>query len=86
MGVSMEITQEHRSRIEEIMSEVQCPKNFACYRSGFTDVGEIKGIGTAGFLKCLEPNSQDCQFSLSFTTPCSCLCPVRIYIATEFHK
>ncbi|MBN1360532.1 MAG: hypothetical protein JW993_08070 [Sedimentisphaerales bacterium] len=82
----MEITQEHRSRIEEIMSGIECPKAFACYTSGFSDVGQVRGIGKTGFLECLESDCVDCQFSLSFAVPAACLCPVRIYIATEFWR
>ena len=82
----MRITQEHMGRIEEAMAEVECPKAFACYKSGFTHLGKIEGIGANGFLECLEEDSQDCQFSLPFGSPAYCLCPVRIYIATEFNK
>ncbi len=80
----MEITQEHRSRIEEIMSGIECPRAFACYTSGFSNLGKVRGIGRAGFLECLENDCANCQFSLPFATPAVCLCPVRIYIATEF--
>lgn len=80
----MEITQEHRSRLEEIMSGVECPKDFACYKSGLADLGKVRGIGRTGFLECLETDCADCQFSLAFAVPADCLCPVRIYIATEF--
>ena len=80
----MEITQEHRSQIEEIMSGMECPKGFACYTSGFATLGRVRGIGRNGFLECLESDCADCQFSLAFATPAACLCPVRIYIATEF--
>ena len=82
----MEMTQEHRSQIEEIMSGMECPKAFACYKSGFTELGRIRGIEKGGFLECLEEHSADCQFSLPFGDSTSCLCPVRIYVATEFFK
>ena len=86
MGIAMKITQEHRSQLEEIISGIECPKGFVCYKSGFTRLGRIGGIEKDGFLECLEESCQDCQFSLPFGTPASCLCPVRIYIATEFSK
>jgi len=82
----MEITEAHRSEVEEIISGVDCPKAFACYRSGFTRVGRVSGIKKKGFLECLEENSEDCQFSLPFGKPALCLCPVRIYIAAEFSR
>jgi len=80
----MEITQEHRSRIEEIMSGIECPRAFACYTSDFRNLGKVRGIGGTGFLECLESDCADCRFSLPFAVPAACLCPVRIYIATEF--
>jgi hypothetical protein len=85
-GSAMEITQEHRIQIEEIITGVECPKGFVCYKSGFTRLGKVGGIKKDGFLDCLEENCQDCQFSLPFGTPAACLCPVRIYIATEFSR
>jgi len=86
VGIAMEITQEHHRQLEEIISGIDCPKGFACYKSGFTDLGRVGGIGKKGFLECLEEDCQDCQFSLFFSEPASCLCPVRIYIATEFSR
>lgn len=85
-GIMVEIGQEQAGRIEQIMEGLECPKSFACYRSGFTQLCPVRGIGTAGFLKCLEPASHNCQFSLPYGRPAACLCPLRIYIATELHR
>jgi len=82
----MELRQEHQKQIEEVMSEVNCQKGFECCKAGFRDICRVKDVGPEDFLKCLEENSQDCQFSLSFGNGASCLCPVRIHIATELHR
>ena len=82
----MQLTQEQKGQIEDIMKGVECSKTFECYKSGLTHLGKVHGIGANGFLECLEQDSQDCQFSLPFGNLCSCLCPVRIYVATEFKK
>jgi hypothetical protein len=82
----VEITQKHQSQIEEIKIGMKCPRLFECYNSGFENLGRIRGIDKKEFLECLEENAQDCQFSLSFENTFSCLCPLRIYIANEFHK
>ncbi len=84
--ILVEIAQEHKGHMERIMDEMDCPKAFECYKSGLTRLGKVQGIGKSGFLECLEENSQNCQFSLPFGNPSLCLCPVRIYIATEFRK
>ena len=68
------------------MMGLECPKEFICYKSGFTHLGKVRKAGASGFLECMEPNSRSCQFSLPFGDPPACLCPVRIYLAAEFGK
>jgi hypothetical protein len=84
--VLVEIAQEHASRLEELMRGLECPKEFICYKSGFTHLGKVRKTGASGFLECLEPDSRNCQFSLPFGDPPACLCPVRIYLAAELGK
>jgi len=84
--LAMRITQEHESHIEDTIREINCHKDFQCYKSGFERLGNIRDIKTDGLLECLEENSKDCQFSLSFGEETSCLCPLRSYIAVELHK
>ncbi len=82
----MELDEVQKSHIEEAMSEIECPKAFACYKSRLVSLGSIQGIGANGFLECLEADSQNCPFSLPFEDPAACLCPVRISITHEFAK
>jgi hypothetical protein len=82
----VEITQEHASRLEELMTGLECPKEFLCYKSRFTHLCKVRKAGASGFLECLEPDSRNCQFSIPFDDPPACLCPVRIYLAAEFGK
>ena len=82
----MEITQEHADRLEELMTGLECPKEFIFQKSGFTRLCKVRKAGASGFLECLEPDSRTCQFSLPFDDPPACLCPVRIYLAAEFGK
>ena len=84
--VLVEITQEHASRLEELMAGLECPKEFICYKSGFTHVCKVRKTGTAGLLECLDAGSRNCQFSLPFDDPPICLCPVRAYLAAEFGR
>jgi hypothetical protein len=50
----VEITQEHASRLEELMAGLECPKEFICYKSGFTHVCKVRKAGAAGLLECLD--------------------------------
>ena len=80
---SMQINQEQKTRIEEIISEMECPKNFECYESGFTKLTKIKDIGLDTFVKCSADKPQNCPHSFPFGHKFFCKCPLRVYIAKE---
>jgi hypothetical protein len=82
----VELTEEHASRLEELMMGLECPREFICYKSGFTRLCKVRRSGRAGFLECLEPDARSCQFSLPYGDPPACLCPVRSFVAAEFGK
>jgi hypothetical protein len=81
----MKIAEANESQIRDVMSCVDCEKDFGCYESDFAEVCKVKNRGPEKFLECLEKNAQSCQFALSFGNVSSCLCPVRIYMATELN-
>jgi hypothetical protein len=79
----MEIPEKHQKRIEEIIADIKCPKNFACYHSGFKDMCRGEDIGLDNYLSCLEnfTSTVFCPFSLSFGNSYLCRCPLRVYVA-----
>ena len=82
----MEITQEHKTRIEEIFSVTDCPKDFKCYKSDFEDLSKIQIFREGELVKCLEDRAQVCQFSFHFGHEFFCKCPIRKYVAQNFNK
>lgn len=80
----MEITQEHECRIQEIMGEMQCPRDFKCYKSGFENLGKVRIIGGGKLVECLEENRQPCDLGFVFGYGYFCDCPLRKYIAENF--
>jgi hypothetical protein len=82
----MEITQEHRIQIEEIISGMECPKDFSCYKSGFEDLSKIRIFQDGVVIECLEERSQLCELSFSFGSGYFCKCPLRKYIAKHFNR
>jgi hypothetical protein len=72
--------------LEEIIGNMQCPKDFVCYRSEFEQLCEIKYAGTEAFLECLQESPGDCKFSAAFGTKSYCQCPLRIYIAKRLTR
>jgi hypothetical protein len=84
--LTMEITQERKTQIEEIISGMECPKDFKCYKSGFEDLAKIRIFRDDDLVECLEERSQLCKFSFDFGLGYFCRCPLRIYIAKNFYR
>ena len=80
-----EITAEQKKQIEEIISRSECPKDFKCYKSDFSEVCKASNIGLGGFVECLEQNGNLCNFSMPFGKSYLCTCPLRIYISKELN-
>ena len=81
----MEIAQEHKGHIEQIIGEMECPKNFKCYESGFENLGNIKLIADGERVECLGENQLRCKFALFYGSLTLCQCPIRNYIAKNFN-
>jgi hypothetical protein len=73
-------------KIEELLGQIKCPKDFICYKSGFKDLCKAEDVGMKSFLKCLEENPRDCLFSRGYAESHYCTCPLRIYIAKKEGK
>jgi hypothetical protein len=78
--------------LEKIMEGVDCPKDFACYKSGLKTICAARDFGTDICLECLEEKPQECKFALTvgesylFGETYLCACPVRVYICKNFKK
>ncbi len=78
--------QRHEKQIQKIMSEMECRKDFECYKSGFENMSKVNDIGLEGFVECLKENAQECELSVSFGYSWFCRCPLRIYVAKTLNK
>ncbi len=82
----MTFDEELEKGIAEIIGELQCPKDFKCYRSGFENLCKARNIGVELFLECLEEIPQKCKFSLMIGRSYLCECPLRNYIFKKLKK
>ena len=82
----MEITQEHKRQIEKIISEMECPKDFECRTSDFENLGKTRLIADNQLVECMKEDTQLCRFTLPFGNITLCKCPLRKYIAQNFHR
>ena len=87
----MEITEARKDVILDIMAGmraegVQCRKNFLCYKSAFEDLCKVKGIGTFDEIECDSDDARCCGLSFEAVSHRFCKCPLRRYIAENFHR
>lgn len=50
----MEIRQEHKTQIEEIISDMECPNGFQYYYSGFEDLCKARIVADGKLIECLD--------------------------------
>ena len=79
--------QELEKEIEEIMGGITCPKDFKCCTEGLENLCKAEDVGLQWYLLCLEPQPQECKFSvLVVQHKYLCECPLRIYITKKLKK
>jgi len=81
----MEITQEHKSHIEKIIKEMECPKDFICLEPGFEHLNKIKLIAEGERIECLGEKGLRCKYALCYRMLTICQCPLLNYIAKNFN-
>ena len=70
-----------KKAVEDIMSQIQCPKDFECVQSGFRNLCKARDVDLEEFLVCLEEHPKECTFSIQFGGAFFCQCPLRVYLA-----
>jgi hypothetical protein len=75
-----------KKELEEIMGDMECPKDFRCYKSGLKVLCKAKDIGLDTYLECMEAYPQTCPFSVAFGYSHLCQSPLRVYIAKKLKK
>jgi hypothetical protein len=78
--------EEEQKKIEEIIGQLICPKDFICAQSGFERLCKARDIGLESFMECLEEKSAGCKFALPFGDGYFCQCPLRVYLAKKLKK
>jgi len=75
-----------KRELEAIIGEMECPKGFKCFESGFDNLCSAKDIGVELFLECLEETPQHCKFSVMIAGSYLCQSPLRYYIFKKMNK
>jgi len=83
--MATQISDKHLKEIEKIIVDIDCPANFACYKSGFEDLCKAKIIKGRTLVECPEENKPYCGFRISVGYRYFCKCPLRIYVAMNLN-
>ncbi len=78
--------EETKKKIEEIIGQMSCPKDFKCAKSGFKQLCMAKDVGLKSHLLCIEKAPFECNFSLILDEDYYCACPLRVYLAQHLQN
>ncbi len=88
MGSFIRIS-DFKDEIEEIMENMDCPKDFVCYKTDFENLCEFNELGIEDFIEC----GDNCEFSpticpsgFDFGGSYFCNCPLRVFVAKQLKK
>jgi len=82
----MVVKEDKKKRMEKIIGEMDCRKDFRCYKSGFEGICKARDIGLESHLECLEEAPYKCPFSVHFGRSYFCNYSLRVYIAKTLEK
>lgn len=77
---------EDRKKIEQLMGEIECPKDFRCIKENFAHLCRAKKFELDEHLECLEKNPSHCPFAIPFIREHICICQMRRYIIQKLKK
>lgn len=75
-----------KQKIEEIIGQMSCPKDFRCAENGFENLCLAEDHGLKENLVCYEEKPRECVFAFRYACSYLCRCPLRIYLARELGK
>ncbi len=84
--VKKNMKEEERKKIEQLMGEIECPKDFKCVKENFDRLCQVRKFGFYEHLECLEKNPSHCPFAVHFIYRYICICPLRVYFAQKLKK
>jgi hypothetical protein len=90
----MELTAGQEADVQGIMAEMDCPKDFPCYESGFEDLAPVKAFSGTDVIACLNQTQSDCPKSFEFGSTTMlhecplmlCECPLRKYVSLNLAR
>ena len=80
------LDEKQKKRIEEIMAQMECEKDFSCHKSGFENICKATDWGQPNYVDCMESTTAICRYKVPFGDGVFCSCPLRVFVAKELKK
>lgn len=79
--------EKHRQKIEKLMEELECPRDFVCYKQHPEHILKAQGSSYSMFtLECFQKRDIHCQFVLGYGYTYYCRCPTVSKIAKTLNE
>jgi len=83
----MKLTPEQEHDVKAIMAEMDCPRDFHCYKSKFEDLAPVEAYAGNNIVECRKADRSSCPMSYFFgMRSVFCKCPLRKYAALRLGK
>ncbi|MBU8922875.1 MAG: hypothetical protein KOO63_13750 [Bacteroidales bacterium] len=69
--------------IKKIMMNIDCPKDFRCYKQDFKDICKAKDFGIESYVDCGEDDSPSCLFAFDLGDLTLCKCTLRVFVSKK---
>jgi hypothetical protein len=81
----MEATEAYVEMIKSIMGNMQCPRAFECYTSGFQKLCAARPVKGGRLTECGKDGQAACKFAVDFGLGRFCECPLRSFLLKTLH-
>lgn len=83
----MKLTENQKREINDIMSKMDCDKDFQCYKSRFEDLCPVRQQFETSLIECQAAKGKDCPMSYTFAgNMLLCKCQLRRYVARRLGR
>lgn len=71
---------DYKKEIEEIKGIMECPRDFACYKTRGRPLCKAKDIGMKDYVRIVENGSSWCKYLIVLEEGYFCKCPLCVYL------
>ncbi|MFO7967163.1 MAG: hypothetical protein R6U44_06160 [Archaeoglobaceae archaeon] len=78
-----------KHEIEEIMENMDCPKDFACYKANFENLCKFEELCIEDYVECGSSCNESltiCPSRFDFGGSYLCSCPLRVFVAKRLNR